>query len=71
MAPIIKEVANKVGDKAHIIKVDVDKNPNAANAYKVMGVPTLIIFKSGRIAWRSSGVTQPDVLINELMKLQT
>lgn len=41
-----------VGETATIIKVDVDKNPNAAAAYQVQGVPTLIVFKKGEIKWR-------------------
>ncbi|HKR04583.1 MAG TPA: thioredoxin [Bacteroidia bacterium] len=54
MAPILKEVSSKVGDKARIIKVDIDKNPQAAAAYNVQSVPTLIIFKKGEIKFRQS-----------------
>ncbi|MCB9164512.1 MAG: thioredoxin family protein [Flavobacteriales bacterium] len=45
-----------MGDRASVIKVDVDKNPAAAQAYQVRGVPTLMIFKNGKVVWRRSGV---------------
>ena len=45
-----------MGDQATVLKVDVDRNPAAARAYEVRGVPTLIIFKKGRPVWRRSGV---------------
>ena len=65
MQPILKDLASKVGEKARIIKVDVDKNPNAAAHYNIQGVPTLIIFQKGEIKWRQSGV----VPANELMQI--
>ena len=58
MTPILKEVKNALGDDVTIVKLDVDKNPQAADAYRVQGVPTLIIFQKGQVKWRQSGVVQ-------------
>lgn len=65
MAPILKDVKTQMQDKATIIKVDVDKNPEAASAYQVRSVPTLMIFKNGKAVWKQAGV----VPANELIKL--
>ncbi len=62
MQLILGELKNNLGDKATIIKIDVDKNQQAAAAYKVQGVPTLILFKNGDIKWRQSGVVQANEL---------
>lgn len=63
MAPILSNVKSKLGDGATIIKIDVDKNPQAASAYKVRGVPTLILFKNGTIVWQQSGVVPESELV--------
>ncbi len=56
MPPILKDVKHALGDKVKIIKIDIDKNPQAASAYKVQSVPTLMIFQKGQTKWRQSGV---------------
>ena len=62
MSPILTDLKNRVGDKADIIKIDVDKNPQAAVAYQVQSVPTLVLFKSGKVIWRQSGVVPANAL---------
>ena len=68
MAPILKDLKKEIGDTVTIIKVDVDKNPHAASAYQVQGVPTLILFKNGQPLWRQSGVVQKAGLLGIIKK---
>jgi len=56
MPPILKELKDSLKDAITIIKIDIDKNPQVANAYQIQSVPTLIIFQKGKIKWRQSGV---------------
>jgi thioredoxin 1 len=67
MAPVLKEVKAAVGKTASIIKVDVDKSPQAAGKYQVQGVPTFILFKNGKPIWRNSGVI-PKAKLIEIIK---
>ena len=66
MNPVIKEVAQSVQGKARVIKVDIDKSVEAAQAYQVQAVPTFIIFKNGKIVWRHSGMIDKYSLLNQL-----
>ncbi|HLU84150.1 MAG TPA: thioredoxin [Vicingaceae bacterium] len=63
MSPILDDVAKQVQGKARVLKIDVDKNQQAAAAYQVRGVPTLILFKNGQQLWRQSGVVDANQLV--------
>ena len=63
MAPILQDVKNQIGDQVNIIKVDVDRNPQAAASFNIQGVPTLILFRNGKVLWRQSGVQDASTLI--------
>lgn len=67
MSPILKEVKDHLQEKVTIVKVDVDKNPQAASAYQVQGVPTLLIFQNGLVKWRQSGVV-PAAQLEQVLK---
>ena len=68
MQPILTETAGKVGDKAKIIKIDIDKNPMAASRFQVKSVPTLVLFQNGKIVWRQSGVVPAKQLVEVINK---
>ena len=44
---VLEEIANEMGDKVRIVKLNIDENPETARAYRVMSVPTLTVFKGG------------------------
>ena len=67
-SPILKEVAAELGERVRIIKIDVDKNSEIANRYSVQSVPTIIIFKNGKLVWRLSGVVSRSEFKSILMK---
>ena len=63
LAPILEDLKKELGEQITILKIDVDKNPKAASAYHVQGVPTLILFKRGEIKWRQSGMIPKNQLV--------
>lgn len=64
--PILDQVAEKIGDKALITKVNVDENAPIAAEYGVRSIPTLILFKDGEKVQDFIGVQQEPVLIEAL-----
>jgi thioredoxin 1 len=62
MHPILDQLKEKYGDKIRILKIDVDKNQAVAAQFRVQGVPTFVLFKSGNKIWRESGAFPFSVL---------
>ena len=64
MKPVLEEVKAKVGDKARIAKIDIDKNEQLAMQYSIQFVPTFILFIKGAAVWRHSGMMPGDQLVS-------
>ena len=62
MAPVLSELKSEMGDSLKIVKIDIDKNQQAANQLRVKGVPTFILYKGGQQVWRQSGAMPKHVL---------
>ena len=69
MYPVLKDVANALGKKAKVIKIDLEKNNKLAEALRIKGAPTLMIYKRGEMKWRQSGDEDANSLIDRLKDL--
>jgi thioredoxin 1 len=67
-SPILKEIAAEFGDRLRVIKIDVDQNPALASKYNIQGVPTVILFKNGKLIWRQAGVVSKSLLKDVLQQ---
>ena len=70
MGPILENLKARVGDKAKIVKIDVDDNQDIAMQLGIRSVPTLIIFKDGEVKWKKIGVSNVGEMEAEIAKLQ-
>jgi thioredoxin 1 len=66
MAPSIVDVKKRMGERAIVLKMDIDKNPAYAARYNIQSIPTLIIFKNGKIMWRQMGVVPAAAILKQL-----
>jgi len=68
LTPILKQVKDSLGERISIIKIDVDENQELAAKYQVRGVPTMILYQSGKQLWRQSGVLTKDQIIKTILE---
>ena len=66
MHPVLKQVKDVLGDRIRIIKIDVDRNVPLARQYQIQSVPTLMLFRNGKVLWRTSGAMQKSELLSTL-----
>jgi len=69
LAPLLDEIAGEVGEKARIVKVNIDQNGDLAAKYGVRGIPTMIFFKSGEAAKTLVGLQSKDEIKKSLEEL--
>ena len=67
MAPVLDELKAEMGDKLRIVKIDVDKNLDLSVQMKVMGVPTLMLYKNGQLLWSEAG-TQTKAALKKIIE---
>lgn len=71
LMPILSQVKDHLGERLTIIKIDVDRNPQLAAQMQVRGVPTMMLFRSGKPLWRQSGVMSKDEIIGTVLEKST
>lgn len=69
LGPILEEVANEIGEKATILKVNVDENSDLAQKYGIRGIPTMIFFKNGEAAKTLVGLQPKEEIKKTLEEL--
>lgn len=70
LAPVLEEVKKELQDQISIIKIDVDKNTalttQYSTQYQMRGVPTLMLFRKGKLLWRQSGYMDKQTLLKHI-----
>ena len=69
LAPIIEEIAEDFKDKVNVGKLNVFENPKTAEKYKIVSIPTIIVFKDGEIKEREIGLKSKQVIADKLNSL--
>ncbi len=68
MHSVIRYIAAMLGDKAKVVKIDIDKNQDLAEALRVHNVPAFMIYKNGQMVWRQSGESDAESIIAVVQK---
>jgi thioredoxin 1 len=66
VAPVLEEIANEHGDKLDVVKLNIDENPEVAQRYQIMAIPTMNVFKDGEVVKQIVGAKPKSALLREL-----
>lgn len=66
LSPIVDEIANEVEGKAKVGKINVDEQPELAQQFGIMSIPTLVFMKNGEITAREVGVRSKQAILDKL-----
>ncbi len=69
VAPMLEAVAEKMGDKLKVVKMNTDENMNTAQNYEIMAIPSLLVFKEGNVIERIVGVQPQPQLEAKLQEI--
>ena len=70
IAPVLEEIAEEQAEAVRIVKVDVDKNPDLSDRFRIRNIPTLLFFKGGELKDQVVGLTSKADLISRLNALK-
>jgi len=65
---IVQNVAKALGDKARVVRIDVEKNSELTNFMRIKSLPTLMIYKNGQMLWRQAEMLDANVIITNVEK---
>ncbi len=68
VAPIVEEISDEIGDKAKVGKINVDDQPELAQQFGVMSIPTLVVMKDGKVASTAVGARSKEFILDMLNK---
>ncbi|NLU53286.1 MAG: thioredoxin [Clostridiaceae bacterium] len=66
LSPIVEQVAEETINKAKVGKINVDEEPELAQAFRVMSIPTLVVMKNGKVVKSSVGFKSKDAILSML-----
>ena len=66
IGPALEEIATEMGDRVTVVKLNIDENPGVPSRYGVRGIPTLMVFKDGKVAATKVGAMPKSKIVEWL-----